>query len=87
MPTTVRLSKDIDDKLMTLAKSRNTTKSAIVTESLKVYLESHLSDQTPFEIGKALFGRHQSGRGDLAERHKTLIREKLHAKNRAKGVD
>jgi predicted transcriptional regulator len=87
MPTTVRLPKKIDDRLMTLAKTRKTTKSAIVTESLKVYLDNHLSESTPFEIGKQWFGRYQSGKGNLAERHEAILKERLHEKNRAKGID
>ena len=45
-------------------------------------LEREGKKPTPYELGKHLFGRFKSGKGDLAENHKTYFKEAMRAKHR-----
>lgn len=77
----VRLSKELKAKLEALAKQENMTKSDVVKEALSQYIIGHEKKQTPYELGKDLFGQHGSGQHDLAKSYKQKVRDKINAKN------
>jgi predicted nucleic acid-binding protein len=54
-----------------------------VRECLQEYIACKQEKLSAWELGKDLFGRHSSGRGDLSLRRKEILKEKVRA---AKGV-
>jgi Ribbon-helix-helix protein, copG family len=68
MLTTVKLPKELFTALETTARARGLTKSEIMRTALRSEL-ARLKQQrspTPYELGKELFGKARSGRGDLS---------------------
>lgn len=80
MPTTIRLSKEIVQRLNQIAKKARTTKSKIIKEAIELYFQLRAPGQTPYELGKELFGKYGSRRTDLAINRKRILKEKLIAK-------
>ena len=79
--TTVRLSRELDQKLETYSDLWNTTKSDIVKEALQTYFAGKESETDSWEVGESYFGRYGSGEADMSVTYKKRIKEKLHDKN------
>ena len=83
----LRLPSEIERRLAALARTEGKTKSDIIKASILEYLDGHPAGQTPYDLGKDLFGRHSSGQSDRSENRKTYglarSREK-HAKRRSR---
>ncbi len=77
----LRVSSSVAQALERAARARRTSKSRIILEGLKVVLAQSREEQSSFEIGKDLFGRHGSGRRDTARRHRELYREYVSEKH------
>ncbi|MGQ9779795.1 MAG: ribbon-helix-helix protein, CopG family [Bacillota bacterium] len=73
----IRLPRELEEKLAAIAKQEGRSKADLVKEALAEYLSQR--EKSPFELGEDLFGRHGSGTGNLARDHERLLREKLHA--------
>jgi len=56
--------------------------SAFVRAAILETLEREGKKPTPYALGKHLFGRFKSGKGDLALNHKKYFKEKMLAKHR-----
>ncbi len=69
----VRLDEEMEKKLEYLAKELNLTKSKLVKEALNEFL----SKKSPYELGKNLFGKFQSGQEDLSQTYKERVKEKI----------
>jgi RHH-type transcriptional regulator, rel operon repressor / antitoxin RelB len=78
--TTVRLETDIEIKLDELASLENKSKSEVIKNALLEYIEKHLSSQTPYELGKTLFGRNGSSQKVNSEEYKAKLKEKISEK-------
>ncbi len=76
----VRLSKELEEKIELLSKEENVTKSDIIKEALNEYLISHEKKRSPYDLGEELFGTHGSGKGNLSKSYKKKVREKIYAK-------
>ncbi len=77
----VRLSKELEEKINSLSRHNNITKSDIVKIALEKYIEEMEKKTKPYELGAEFFGRYGSGKGDLSETYKKKVREKLNEKN------
>ena len=77
MTISVRLDPESTAKLDALARQTGRSKSDLLRDCLRQYLEKYANQPTPYELGKHLFGRVASGQPDLAEQHSRLIKEKL----------
>jgi len=77
--TTVRLNEDIDSKLSLLQDIEKTTKTEIIKKAIALYYLQHVQNKTPYEAGKALFGRFGSD-DDLSQSYKEKLKDKLNAK-------
>jgi len=77
---TVRLPKEMEKKIEALSQKKLTTKSEIIKEALQEYLEKQENLEKPFDLGKELFGKYGSGKGNLSIEYKKKVREKVHAK-------
>ena len=76
----IRLPRDLEEKLAALSAREGRAKSDLVKEALAEYLGRRDEQVSPFELGRDLFGRHGSGACNLARDHKRLLMTKLHAK-------
>ncbi|MEQ8477876.1 CopG family transcriptional regulator [Fulvivirga sp.] len=77
----VRLDKEIEKMLNTYSQQKNITKSSIVKEALVAYLSKHQNDDSPYELGKDLFGIDGSGDTTASTTYKTKIKKKLNEKH------
>lgn len=77
---TVRLNEHLERTLETLAVKQGLTKSALIRQCLEEFVTRKPIEESPWNIGKELFGKYGSGKGDLSIHRKKIIREKIHAK-------
>jgi hypothetical protein len=78
--TTVRLGKKIEQLLEEFSTFKGKSKSELIKEALLEYFEAHFISNSPFEIGKDLFGKYGSGKTDNSITYKTKMREKIEKK-------
>lgn len=77
----LRLPEDLEVKINALARAEGRSRSEIVKESIAEYIERHGARLSPYELGKDLFGKAGSGKGDLAANRKTYLQDALKAKH------
>ncbi len=77
----IRLPLDYEKKINQISIYKNITKSEAVKEAFKKYFEDYDLKIKPYELGKDLFGIYGSGKGNLSQDYKKIIKEKLHAKH------
>jgi Arc/MetJ-type ribon-helix-helix transcriptional regulator len=82
MTITVRVDESTEAKLRRLLKERGSSLSDFVRAAIAEKLEREAKKPTPYELGKHLFGRHGSGRSDLATNSEQILREMFRAKHR-----
>ncbi len=80
---TLRLSSEMEEKLNNIAEMLGIPKSEIVRKSLKAYLKK-LEQNNAWAAGKSLFGKYSSGKSNLSENRKTILKQKLRDKRNAK---
>ena len=68
------------NKLLTLARATNKTKSEIIIESLEMYFAQEESRIDSFTLGEAVFGRYCSGESDRSTTYKQRIKDKISVK-------
>ena len=83
MTLTVRLAPHLRQQLESYCKKRRLSKSRVVTELLSKHLSASSGrGRTPYQLACefGLAGGFASGKGDLAEKRKPYLAEKLRAK-------
>jgi hypothetical protein len=80
MTITVRLEPELERQLSSAARQEGLTRSELTRICLKDFLERRKTRKSAWELGKDLFGRFGSGRGDLSRGKRAVLREKIHAK-------
>jgi len=80
MTITVRLDPDLERELKNAAQQEGLTQSELTRVCLKDFLARRKTRKTAWELGKHLFGRFGSGRGDLSVSKRAVLRAKVHAK-------
>jgi Arc/MetJ-type ribon-helix-helix transcriptional regulator len=78
--TSVRLPKELQDKLAAVAKREKLAKSDLIKEALEKYLAGDELKARPFVLGEELFGNYGSGTGDRSVTYKQKVRAKISAK-------
>ena len=76
----VRLPKELEEKIELLSEQENTTKSDIVKQALEKYIDKKEKQAQPYDLGKELFGKYGSGKGDLSTSYKQEVRKKINEK-------
>lgn len=80
--TTLRLPADLEEKLKRAAKLAGESKSSFIRKLIEEKLAEESQKETlAWELGQSVFGKHGSGRGDLAKNRKAIFKDKLKAKN------
>ncbi len=77
----VRIDKELEKKLELYADQHHLTKSDVVKEALALYLAQVPKLDSPYEIGKDLFGVEGSGRSDGSTTYKQKVKDKIRAKS------
>ncbi len=81
MVFSLRLPKKLEQGLARAAKAAGTTKSDYVRRCLEEKLaQPKMTLAEAYEMGKDLFGKHGSGRGDLSRNTGQIAREIMRAK-------
>lgn len=70
---TVRLSKEMELQISKLTEKKNITKSELVKEALQMYIAKNEKDDSPYTLGKELFGNFGSGNGNLSIGYKYKV--------------
>ena len=76
----IRLSKEMEQKLETMSRQTKMSKSDMVREAIEQYLVEREVQMEPALLGEDLWGNHGSGEGDLSVTYKRRLKEKLHEK-------
>lgn len=82
----LRIKPELEKTLSYFAEAKGKSRSEIIIESIKEYIENHSTEKTPFALGKDLFGKYSSGKTDLSKNRKKYLKERLsqkHAKRRS----
>jgi len=76
----LRLNTDLENKLNQIAKSEKLPKSEIIKRALVSYFKDFQKIHSAYDLGKDLFGKYGSGKGDLSAKYKTILKENLNEK-------
>jgi len=77
----VRLDEDTEKALKEYSVDKNVSKSSIVKEALAMYFTNEKSLESPYNLGKELFGKEGSGQPDTSSTYKSKLKGKLNAKH------
>ena len=77
----LRLSPEIEKKLSRIARLEKITKSELMKRALLMYFKTYQEKKSPFDLGKDLFGKYGSGKGNLSRDYKRILKEKLSKKH------
>ena len=81
MTISLRLDDGLERKLNRHARLMRRTKSELIRGLISDFVEERADELTPWELGKEVFGREGSNRGNLSVDRKSILKEKLRAKN------
>ncbi len=77
----LRLNRDDEHRLEHLCKLQQKTKSEVLKAALQHYYKTIEAEQSPYELGKDLFGQGSSGETDRSKTYKQRLKAKLRAKH------
>lgn len=78
--TSVRLPKEIEQKLDSLARQKQKSKTELIRLALERFFSEEESERDSYELGECFFGRYGSGDGTLSTTYKRRLRERINAK-------
>lgn len=82
---TLRLDPKLERSINNISKHLGLTKSELIRRSIQEYLNK-ISSQSPWDLGKDLFGKYSSGRDNLSFDRKQIIKKKIRAKSNEKNT-
>ena len=82
MTVTVRLDAELEEQLENLAEQTGRSKSDLIREGLREYVERNAERPTAWETGQEFVGQVSSGRSDLSRNHSKILKEMLRARSR-----
>jgi len=77
----VRLNKELEQKIDSIAKQKEISRSEVIREALNEYVVNHNISTRPYEIGKTWFGARGSGESDRSVTFKSRIKSRLREKH------
>jgi RHH-type transcriptional regulator, rel operon repressor / antitoxin RelB len=80
MAISLRLDRGLEHKLAQCARSEGASKSDLIRSLISDFVRKKSSRLTAWDLGKDVFGRFGSGKGNLSVDRKAILREKLNAK-------
>ena len=82
MTISLRLDDQTAGQLEEAARQQGISQSELIRQCLSAYLGNQQQQLSPWELGKDVFGRSGSGRGDLSRKSEQIVKEKIRAKRR-----
>ena len=76
---TLRLDSELEQNINKIAHKMGVTKSELIRKSITAFIEK-IEHPSPWELGSDLFGKHASGKDNLSQDRKSIIKEKIRAK-------
>lgn len=76
---TIRLDDTLESRIETMSASLGITKSELIRRSVQLFISSS-EKLDPWTAGKDVFGKFRSGKGNLAENRKKIVREMIRRK-------
>ena len=76
---TLRLDSKLEQSIDNTAKYLGLTKSELIRRSIQEYLDK-ITNQTPCDLGKDLFGKYSSGSKDLSAKRKQILKRRIRTK-------
>jgi len=76
---TVRLPENLEKEIRNLAAEEKVTKSQIIKNALREYIKKK-KKETPYNLGKDLFGKFEYKETELSQNYKGKIKEKISEK-------
>lgn len=76
----VRIDEEIAEKVERVSKKMKITKSELVKNALKSYLNNVGSSSDIFEKSEDLIGKYSSGDINRSKSYKKIVKEKIHGK-------
>ncbi len=73
----VRLKPELEKVLEVTAKRFKITKSELIRRSIEDYLKKLDKGSSAWELGRDLFGKYSSGKGNLSVDKKKILKQKL----------
>jgi hypothetical protein len=80
MSISLRLDSKLERELTNYARIMGKPKSELIRNLISDFLKKEAKNFTPWELGKSVFGREGSGRGNLSRDRKSILKGKLNAK-------
>ena len=80
MAISLRLDSKLERDLSKFAKIMGKTKSELIRSLIHNFLQKKTKQLSPWELGKDVFGREGSKKGNLSVDRKSILKEKLNAK-------
>ncbi len=81
MTISIRLNDETETELRQRLRYMGIPLSEFVREAIREKLTRETGKETPFELGKDLFGRHSSRDTNRSTQRKELVRKRLHEKH------
>ncbi|MHB8327875.1 MAG: ribbon-helix-helix protein, CopG family [bacterium] len=78
---TIRLDRNLEEKIENISVSLGITKSEIIRKSLLEYLDN-LQKLNAWELGKSYFEKYSSKSGNLSTDRKSIFKQKISQKNK-----
>lgn len=82
MTISIRLDEATEAEIRARLRKDSIGLSEFVREAIREKLARERGEESPFELGKELFGRYASGATDRSIRRKQIVRERLREKYR-----
>jgi hypothetical protein len=76
---TLRLDPDLEEAVTKTAKNLGLTKSDLIRQSLVEYLDK-IGTPNAWDVGRDLFGKYASGKGNLSVERKKIFKSKIKSK-------
>jgi len=77
----VRLPGELEKRVRQIATAEGRTKTEIIRTALEAYVKAKDLAGSAYDLGKNVFGRHGSGRGDLSTSYKNKVKERIREKH------
>lgn len=77
----LRLPGKIEKQLNEISEKEHLSKSSIIKDALNMFFNDYYQKNTPYDLGKDLFGKYGSKKGNLSADYKKLIKGKLNEKH------
>jgi len=80
---TLRLDSELEQTINRVAHQTGLSKSELIRQSITDYIKK-LDHPSAWELGNQIFGQYASGKGNLSQDRKSLVKEKISSKTHSK---